>query len=295
MPDHHPTARLRFKFALIGAIGSAMILLPLGQVLRYQGSEIELLVAERATLDPLSQAVAVQRGLLDHRDVAELVLRGRAQLEAERHLRQAEVSASLWALQGTLSAGLWGKALREAETMSQDWRGLALRISQLRISLHDNRVGHQLLAEQAVQVMDLVGATAPAGSFARLVALQVAPAAAGAEAGPAAAAAPRRRLARVEAALQAHELQNQSRLAQLRAAQAALWCVLAAWVAATLWAALQAWRRPEAATPEPEPDAGRRADDAAPPQAETGRLLQRLRERDGDTVSEPPPTLPPRA
>ena len=102
MPDLPTSTRNRLKFASIGAIGAAMVLLPLGAVLRYQNADLSALVAERAVLDPLTHALAVQRGLLGHRDVAERVLRGRLQLEAERRLRKADVDDALWSLQGTL-------------------------------------------------------------------------------------------------------------------------------------------------------------------------------------------------
>ena len=134
MPDTRPTARLRFKFALLATVGAAMILLPLGQVLRYQNAEIEALVAERATLDPLTQVVSLQRHLLGHRDVADRVLRGRLPLEEERRLRQSEVDGALWVLRGTLSAGYWARALNESTHLTVDWRNLARRLTLRQIT-----------------------------------------------------------------------------------------------------------------------------------------------------------------
>ena len=299
MPDTPPTQRLRLKFAAIAAIGAAMVLLPLGQVLRYQSAEISELVAERATLDPLAQALAVQRGLLGHREVAERVLRGRLQLEAERRLRKAEVDESLWSLQATLSAGFWVKALGESQALTQDWRTLASRVAQRQLQAAESHASHQLLMEQAVQVMDLVSAAAPAGSYARMTHL--------AGTGPLRTAEP----GALEATLQAHTQGITQRTAVLQARQAALATLTAALatllMGAGLWAA---WALRALPTTPAEPgDAGpangsgdgvrrshgRRSGDGAAAQSVSGQLLQRLRANtEGETTSPPSPQAPQR-
>ena len=300
MLDTLPPRRLRLKFATLGAIGAAMVLLPLGQVLRYQSAEIRELVAERATLDPLTQALAVQRGLLGHREVAERVLTGRLQLEAERRLRKAEVDESLWSLQGTLSAGFWVKALGESDTLVQDWRTLASRIAQRQLQATESQASHQLLLEQAVQVMDLVSAAAPAGSYARMTRLAGTGALRTVEPGA------------LEATLQAHTLNITLRAAVLEARQVALATATAALamlllLGAGLWAS---WaRRVAAPTPANPGDAGpdtdsgdgvrrshgRRTSDGAAVQSVSGQLLQRLRANtEGETTSPPSPQAPQR-
>jgi hypothetical protein len=144
--------------ALLGLIGTLSLVLPLSQVLRFQ---VEALVedrSERARLDPLTDAVAVHRGLIGHDEVATRVLQGRTALESERRFRQAEVDYHLFTLQVSLQAGAWRAAWREARAMQADWKLLVGQVASGRIDAEASRRGHRLLQEQAVQVMDLVHA-----------------------------------------------------------------------------------------------------------------------------------------
>lgn len=202
MPADSPAPlRPRFKLLLAAAMAAGSILLPLSPVWRQAGDEIDALTAERALLDPLARAVAVQRSLLGHADVAARVLRGRGALEAERRLRQHEVEANLLGLQATLSAGLWTRALGEAHALTQDWRTLSWQVAQRAIPEARSREGHQLLIEQAVLVMDLVSSTAPGDTGLHL-----------------ALRSPDR--AGLEASLMARETALAARLAELRQARA---------------------------------------------------------------------------
>ncbi len=169
MPADSPAPlRPRFKLLLAAALAAGSILLPLSPVWRQAGDEIDALTAERALLDPLARAVALQRSLLGHAEVAARVLRGRHALEAERRLRQHAVEADLLGLQATLSAGLWTRALGEAHALTQDWRMLSWQVAQRAIPEARSHEGHQLLIEQAVLVMDLVSSAAPSDSALRL-------------------------------------------------------------------------------------------------------------------------------
>jgi hypothetical protein len=161
-PNLLPPTRLRgwrgWRMALLGLIGTLALVLPLTQVLRFQ---VEALIedrSERARLDPLTDAVAVQRGLISHDEVATRVLQGRTALEAERRSRQAEVDHHLFTLQVSLQAGAWQPAWREAKAMRADWMLLAGQVAGGRIDAEASRRGHRLLQEQAVQVMDFVHA-----------------------------------------------------------------------------------------------------------------------------------------
>jgi len=158
-PNPLPLTRRRgWRMALLGLIGALALVLPLSQVLRFQ---VEALIedrSERARLDPLAEAVAVQRGLIGHDEVAARVLRGRTALEDERRLRQAEVDHHLFTLQTSLLAGAWQPAWREAQALQADWQLLAGQVQGRRIDVEASRRGHRLLQEQAVQVMDLVQA-----------------------------------------------------------------------------------------------------------------------------------------
>lgn len=298
MPEPRPSPRLRLKFAALGAVGGAMVLLPLGQVLRYQGAELQSLMSERAALDPLSHALAVQRNVIGHRDVAQRVLLGRAQLEPERRLRQGAVDQSLWALQGALSAGRWVRALGEVGAMMLDWRELTRRIAMRQIDVADSQTQHQLLVEQAVQVMDWVSAAAPAGSYAQLAGLQ-APrfAPTGLAAPPVPTSAALRPLAALESALTARSAALDARAAELQSQRAALLCASAAWFAFVL--GIWAWRARIASTGTDADgvrrNRGRRQSDASAQPSESTRLVHRLRAGSVEPTVEPGKTQPPLA
>jgi hypothetical protein len=279
---------------LLGAAGGALILLPLGQVLRYQGAELQDLAAERAALDPYARALSVQRGVLAHRDVADRVLRGRSPLEQERRLRQAELDESLRRLQDTLSAGWWMRALQESQSLMSDWHRLARRVVLRQIAAGDSLNAHQLLQEQAVQVMDLIQASAPATSTGALVALAL-PAVENQQ-------QQQQQLAALEAALQLQDARLLAREAALREHRAALgvaFCAAAAALLALGWAALRRAGRPTgpgggagaevgAALDRQERQGhGRRTTDAVPQRDETGPLLDRLRSGEAPQASEP--------
>ena len=157
--DPHP--RPRWRVLLLGLIGGLALVLPLAQVLLYQVDALREDRAELARLDPLAEALAVQRGLLDHGSVADLVLRGRRGLEAERQLRQQVVDRHVDALRTALPPRLWPLARREADGLAADWGLLARAVGEQRIEVADSGHRHRLLQEQAVQVMDLVEARAP--------------------------------------------------------------------------------------------------------------------------------------
>jgi hypothetical protein len=148
--------RLRHKLAALSLVGVLMCVLPLLQVLNYQGLEISLARNAQAELDPLLGAVALQRGLLAHRDSAGQVLRGRTELDTERLARQAAVDSRLTLLDGML--GLRGglKAIGEAQAMSEDWARLVSQIAERSISADNSDAAHRLLVEQTLQVIDLV-------------------------------------------------------------------------------------------------------------------------------------------
>ncbi|MFN8795098.1 MAG: hypothetical protein ACK5Y7_12805 [Betaproteobacteria bacterium] len=146
---------------LLGLIGGLALVLPLAQVLLYQVDALHEDRAELARLDPLAEALAVQRGLAEHGSVAELVLRGRPGLEPERQLRQQVVDRHVSALRAALPPRVWPLARREADGLATDWGLLARAVGEQRLGAADSGVRHRLLQEQAVQVMDLVEAHAP--------------------------------------------------------------------------------------------------------------------------------------
>ena len=332
MPDHSPTPRPSWRSAALGAVGGLMVLLPLGEVLRHQVQDIQALAAERAMLDPLSQAVAVQRGLLSHSDLCQRLLAGRTQLEPERMLRQAVVDTALWDLKNTLSVGLWVPALGEAGQLTLDWRNLILRIQTRSLDTRTSHAEHRLLIEQTLQVMDLVTAAAPSTSSPYLLALRQAAidatliGANGAANGASnsssngssngtsngtpggisnadrdsqRAQALSLSLAQVQDQLQAHSQALDQRLTRLQTTRAWLF-TLAAGLLLLAAAGLLWWRK--RGSPSPPPPAsqdgirlglGRRATDADRAPNATSRLLWQLRQGPSRTAASYSDTLPP--
>ena len=297
-----PPPRLSLRFATIGTLAALMVLVPLGEVLRYQTDEIQMLVAERALLDPVAHAVDVQRSLIGHGDVAGRVLAGRRQLEGERRLRQAEVEDAIHALKSTLAAGLWHRALAETDDLAHDWHDLALRILSGKVDTVASKASHRLLIEQALQVMDLVSAGAGAGAS-HVVAMLHPAAASQFQAGPAPAdASAHRRIAldHAQAALAARGAQLHAQLGRLQAArqyQATGFAALLLTVAvalATFWQ-----RRGLAPTggggdPGQRRGHGRRSTDARHRFDTAKGLIGQLRQGQPDAVSLSQNTLPPR-
>ncbi|MDZ7589811.1 MAG: hypothetical protein U5L05_03790 [Rubrivivax sp.] len=158
MPDTLPTRSppSRFKLAALSAVGVAMVALPLYQVLRYQGAELQAAMEEQAGLDPVVRSVAVQRSLLVHRDVAGRVLRGQAALEAERRLRQDDVDERVAQLAGALVVVATDRAVEESNALREDWARLARQIQRRQVNAPESDLGHRLLVEQTLQVIDLV-------------------------------------------------------------------------------------------------------------------------------------------
>ena len=295
-----------------------MVLLPLGEVIRHQAQDIQLLTAERAMLDPLSQAVAVQRGLLSHSDLCQRLLAGRTQLEPERKLRQAVVDTALWDLKSTLSAGLWVPALGEAGQLTLDWRNLIHRLQSRSLDIKSSHAEHRLLIEQTLQVMDLVTAAAPSAGFTSVQALHRAAinatlmaengtSNASSNAAPGSTSSTERdrlraqalSLAQVQAQMQAHSQALDQRLTRLQTTRA--WMGMAAAGLLLLAAAGLMWWR-KRGSPQPPPPAGpdgirlglgRRASDAERAPNATNRLLWQLRQGPSRSAASYSDTLPP--
>ena len=301
-PQPASPRRPRLKTLLLGAAGGALVLLPLGQVLRFQTAELQALAVERAALNPMAQLVGVQHGVLAHRDAADRVLHGRLALETERRLRQGELDERLRQLQDTLTAGWWLRALQESQALTSDWRRLARRVALRQINAGSSREAHQLLMEQAVQVMDLVQAAAPSGGSGALAALAARQLHERAELD---STARQQALAALEQALQSQDQGLLGREAALKEQRAALGLALGALLALALaWALRPVIGRksppspggtsPDGASPDAAPaDAeerrshGRRVTDAALQRDEVQPLLQRLRQGEAPRTSEP--------
>ena len=168
MQEHDPTAplpapaleglprRLRGRLAALSVLGALVVALPLGQVLRYQSAEMELLAAQREGLNPVTRAVDVQRGLLAHRDTTAEVLGGDQRMEPERRVRQAEVDERLAYLAVALTTGPWDRAVRESDALRDDWLLLSRDLMAGRVEAAESEQAHRLLVEQTLQVLDLL-------------------------------------------------------------------------------------------------------------------------------------------
>jgi hypothetical protein len=148
--------RLRGRLAALSVLGALVVALPLGQVLRYQSAEMEMLAAQRAGLNPVTRTVDVQRGLIAHRATAAQVLGGDTRMEPERRVRQAEVDERLAFLAVALTTGPWDRAVRESDALRDDWLLLARDLMAGRVTVFDSEQAHRLLVEQTLQVLDLL-------------------------------------------------------------------------------------------------------------------------------------------
>ena len=278
-----------------------MVAVPLVQVLRYESAEMQAVLAQQASLDPIARAVAVQYGLLAHRDTAGLVLRGQQLLEPERQLRQGEVDDRLTDLTATLDALHSERAINEAQVLAQDWGALAQQVSAKQINADSSDAAHRLRVEQAVQVMDLVadagGLQHHAGAAAYLAsARQMAAASA-----PSAAPSSSQRAAHYQS-LQASAGALTRSLAQrrheLQIHQRSFWALMAtlAALASALGLSLQRGlrRATNPTLPPPPPPVSAAASATAeqtPVRAEAGRLLARMRQS-GEAPALPDPGMP---
>ncbi len=146
----------RHRFAALGVVGALMCALPLLQVLRFQGDALSATRAVQAALDPLANAVALQRGLVQHRDVAGAVLRGVSSREGERRQRQRVVNERLTELELSLRARDQARATQEGEALRGDWTELSRRVEERSVAASDSDAAHRLLVEQTLQVIDYV-------------------------------------------------------------------------------------------------------------------------------------------
>jgi hypothetical protein len=150
--------RPRNRFVAFSAVGAAMVCLPLWQLMQHQQSALQQLAAQRALLDPVSQAVHVQFGLLSHRQLSGQLLQGQAQLEPARMAVQVGVDEQLQALQQVLTQGLWHSALAEARDLTRDWVELARSVQRRTLTAAQSEQAHSLRVEQTLQVLDLLTA-----------------------------------------------------------------------------------------------------------------------------------------
>jgi hypothetical protein len=165
MPDTSdpPRPPLRLKLAALSLAGAAVVALPLAQVLRYQGAELQAALTEQAALDPVARAVALQHGLLRHRDLAAQVLRGQEALEAQRRSQQERVDERAAELDTALAAVASDRAQSESRALREDWALLAGDVQKRAISAAGSNLGHRLLMEQTLQVIDFVADTSGLG------------------------------------------------------------------------------------------------------------------------------------
>ncbi len=151
----------RHRFAVLGVVGVLMAVTPWVGLLREQARELQAALDARALLDPVGQAIALQRGLLMHQPAARRVLRGEWAVEPERAAHARAVDQHIAVLDGTLGAGHSRPALEEGRALEADWQALLGAIANRTIDADGSDAAHRLLVEQTLQVIDLVAA-APA-------------------------------------------------------------------------------------------------------------------------------------
>lgn len=153
-------ARAVSRSAALILLAATLLALPLLLLLNLQGSERALVVAMRATLDPLAASVAVRRAVLQHELAAGDSLTaasGSADTtpEAIRRVWQAEVDGGTIELEQVLVRGRWDRAQLELAAMRDDWTRLVERIERRSIRGPESRDAHRLLVDQLHTVADL--------------------------------------------------------------------------------------------------------------------------------------------
>lgn len=280
-PKPAPPLKLQHKFLALGLVAVAMVATPLVQVLRYEGTQMQAVLAQQASLDPIARAVAVQYGLLAHRDTAGQVLRGQAVLEQERQLRQAEVDDRLANLGATLEALHSVRAIDEAQVLAKDWAALAQQILSRHISADASDAAHRLRVEQAVQVMDLVAdASGLRQNEHAAIVLRSARQMAAAAALPAIPSGAVQRDAQYQAwqaGAQAVALQLTERQNAMQRQQRGGWVLMLALAALAAGLAFSLYRSLQQRLPLPPSPEGQTTDGQTPLRSETGRVLARLR------------------
>ena len=164
--------KLRHKIAALGVVGMALCLLPLVQLLRWHGLELQSAQAAQIQLAPALLAVDLQRGLVDHRQTAARVLNREPQAEGPRRENQAAVDARLAMLGHRLQASYLAETERELSEMRAGWIELVQRIVSGRSSVLHSNQAHQLLIEQTLQIIDNVSSGHADASPLRLAAAQ---------------------------------------------------------------------------------------------------------------------------
>jgi hypothetical protein len=154
----------RHRFAVLGVVGMLMAVTPWVGPLREQARELQAVLDAHAMLDPVGQAVLLQRGLLAHQPAARRVLRGESAVEPERAAHARAVDQRIATLTGALRTGHLGLALGESHALQADWQALVQAIMARTIDADGSDTAHRLLVEQTLQVIDFVAAapTAPA-------------------------------------------------------------------------------------------------------------------------------------
>lgn len=148
--------KLRHKIAALGVVGMALCTLPLIQLLRYQGLELQWAREAQDQLEPALLAVDLQRGLVDHRASAARWLQGQRQVEALRRQHQAVVDARLAMLDHRLAQTTHVPAQAEVAAMRTDWLALVQRVISAQCRVVESDLAHRLLVEQTLQIIDTV-------------------------------------------------------------------------------------------------------------------------------------------
>lgn len=148
----------RHRFAVLGVVGVVMAVTPWVGPLREQARELQAALDAHSMLDPVGQAVMLQRGLLAHQPAARRVLRGESAVEPERAAHARAVDQQIAALAGALRTGHLGLALEESHALQADWHALVQAITARTIDADGSDAAHRLLVEQTLQVIDFVAA-----------------------------------------------------------------------------------------------------------------------------------------
>jgi methyl-accepting chemotaxis protein len=147
------------KFSAIGVLATAMCAVPLVQLINRQNSEIAVVKAESAGMDPVRTAIGLQRQLSAHRGLSGAALRGNEFGEADRRARAVEIDKHLATLSKQLADLGYTKMAAEAGQLKVDWDKLFAQVNKRDLAPEASFASHSALTQRNLSLLDHVADT----------------------------------------------------------------------------------------------------------------------------------------
>ena len=142
------------KFAVLGVIGTTMCAVPLWQVTQARNGEIAVAVGEKAGVEPVRTAVALQQHLQMHRLATAAWLAGGSGADSERRNEAAAVNAEFQKL-GQQLAGLgYTKAIEAHKAAKAQWDTLTSKLDAKALDAAASKSAHGDIIAANVTLVD---------------------------------------------------------------------------------------------------------------------------------------------